>query len=112
MSRKTPLNLQDSNKLVEVQEVSKFFKVSEGTLKAVNNVNIDIYKGETLGLVGESGCGKSTFGKVLMGIYPPTHGKSYTTARRISKSKRVHFLIIPRWHRLFFRTRIPLLIPV
>ncbi len=75
MSRKTPLNLQDSNKLVEIQEVSKFFRVSEGTLKAVNNVNIDIYKGETLGLVGESGCGKSTFGKVLMGIYPPTHGK-------------------------------------
>ena len=75
MSRKTPLNLQDNNKLVEVQEVSKFFRVSEGTLKAVNNVNIDIYKGETLGLVGESGCGKSTFGKVLMGIYPPTHGK-------------------------------------
>jgi oligopeptide transport system ATP-binding protein len=75
MSRKTPLNLQDNNKLVEVQEVSKFFRVSEGTLKAVNNVNIDIYKGETLGLVGESGCGKSTFGKVLMGIYQPTHGK-------------------------------------
>lgn len=75
MSRKTPLNTQDNNKLVEVQEVSKFFRVTEGTLKAVNNVNIDIYKGETLGLVGESGCGKSTFGKVLMGIYPPTHGK-------------------------------------
>lgn len=74
MSRTTPLNLQEQ-KLVEVQEVSKFFKVSEGTLKAVNNINIDIYKGETLGLVGESGCGKSTFGKVLMGIYPPTHGK-------------------------------------
>ncbi len=75
MSRKTPLNLQDNNKLVEIQQVSKFFRVSEGTLKAVNNVNIDIYKGETLGLVGESGCGKSTFGKVLMGIYPPTYGK-------------------------------------
>lgn len=75
MSRTTPLNLQDNNKLVEVHEVSKFFKVTEGTLKAVNNINIDIYKGETLGLVGESGCGKSTFGKVLMGIYPPTHGK-------------------------------------
>ena len=74
MSRKTPLDLQDNNKLVEIQQVSKYFRVSEGTLKAVNNVNIDIYKGETLGLVGESGCGKSTFGKVLMGIYPPTHG--------------------------------------
>ena len=63
------------NKLVEIQQVSKHFKVSEGTLKAVDHVNLDIYKGETLGLVGESGCGKSTFGKVLMGIYPPTLGK-------------------------------------
>jgi oligopeptide transport system ATP-binding protein len=62
-------------KLVEIKNVSKYFRVSEGILKAVNNVNIDIYKGETLGLVGESGCGKSTFGKVLMGIYPPTTGK-------------------------------------
>ncbi|MHB8130153.1 MAG: ABC transporter ATP-binding protein [Mobilitalea sp.] len=63
------------NKLVEIQQVSKHFKVSEGTLKAVDHVNLDIYKGETLGLVGESGCGKSTFGKVLMGIYQPTLGK-------------------------------------
>lgn len=75
MSKKTPLNSSDQNKLVELQQVSKFFRVSEGILKAVNNVNIDIYKGETLGLVGESGCGKSTLGKVLMGIYPPTQGK-------------------------------------
>jgi oligopeptide transport system ATP-binding protein len=66
---------QDSNKLVEIKQVSKHFSVSEGILKAVDNVNLDIYKGETLGLVGESGCGKSTFGKVLMGIYPPTLGK-------------------------------------
>jgi oligopeptide transport system ATP-binding protein len=75
MSKKTPLNSSDQNKLVELQQVSKYFRVSEGTLKAVNNVNFDIYKGETLGLVGESGCGKSTLGKVLMGIYPPTQGK-------------------------------------
>lgn len=75
MSRKTPLNVEETNKLVEIQQVSKHFRVSEGTLKAVDTVNIDIFKGETLGLVGESGCGKSTFGKVLMGIYPPTHGK-------------------------------------
>ncbi len=65
----------DQLKLVEVQNVSKHFRVSDGILKAVNHVNIDIMKGETLGLVGESGCGKSTFGKVLMGIYPPTTGK-------------------------------------
>lgn len=66
---------KNNDKLVEIQNVSKHFKVSEGILKAVDHINIDIYKGETLGLVGESGCGKSTFGKVLMGIYSPTEGK-------------------------------------
>ncbi|MBE5965880.1 MAG: ATP-binding cassette domain-containing protein [Lachnospiraceae bacterium] len=66
--------MADKTKLVEIKNVSKYFKVSEGTLKAVNDVNIDIYKGETLGLVGESGCGKSTFGKTLIGIYNPTKG--------------------------------------
>lgn len=65
----------NQQKLVEIQNVSKHFRVSDGILKAVNSVNIDIMKGETLGLVGESGCGKSTFGKVLMGIYPPTTGR-------------------------------------
>ncbi len=92
MSRKTPLNLTDNNKLVELQQVSKHFKVSEGILKAVNNVNFDIYKGETLGLVGESGCGKSTLGKVLMGIYPPTHGKIlYHGKKDIEIKKSTHF---------------------
>ena len=64
-----------NEKLIEIQQVSKHFRVSEGILKAVNQISIDIMKGETLGLVGESGCGKSTFGKVLMGIYPATTGK-------------------------------------
>ena len=51
-----------NEKLLEVIDVSKYFRVSEGLLKAVDQINIDIYKGETLGLVGESGCGKSTYG--------------------------------------------------
>ncbi|MBB2184099.1 ATP-binding cassette domain-containing protein [Lachnospiraceae bacterium MD1] len=67
--------INTNQKLLEVQNVSKHFKVSDGILKAVNHVNFDIYKGETLGLVGESGCGKSTLGKVLMGIYPATDGR-------------------------------------
>lgn len=61
-------------KLLTLSGVCKYFKVSGGTLKAVNNVNLDIYSGETLGLVGESGCGKSTLGRVAMGIYTPTKG--------------------------------------
>ncbi len=92
MSKQTPLNKNDNNKLVELQQVSKHFRVSEGILKAVNNVNIDIYKGETLGLVGESGCGKSTLGKVLMGIYPPTQGRIlYHGKKDIEIKKSTHF---------------------
>lgn len=62
-------------KLVSIQDVSKHFHVNGGILKAVSHISLDIYKGETVGLVGESGCGKSTLGRVVMGIYTPTLGK-------------------------------------
>lgn len=62
-------------KLVSLENICKHFKVSGGMLKAVDNVTFDIFKGETMGLVGESGCGKSTLGRVAMGIYTPTAGK-------------------------------------
>lgn len=65
----------DNDILVEIKDVSKYFKVEGGILKAVNHVNLNIRKGETLGLVGESGCGKSTLSKVIMGIYTPTTGQ-------------------------------------
>lgn len=63
-------------KLVELKDLKRHFNVGQGRkLKAVDGISLDILKGETLGLVGESGCGKSTFGKVLMGIYNPTGGE-------------------------------------
>ena len=61
--------------LLSLQDLTKSFHVTGGTLKAVNHVNFDIKKGETVGLVGESGCGKSTLGRTVMGIYAPTEGK-------------------------------------
>ena len=62
--------------LMEVDQLCKFFHISRGmTLKAVNNVTFHVNKGETVGLVGESGCGKSTTGRCLVNLYEPTSGQ-------------------------------------
>lgn len=62
--------------LVSLDGICKYFQVGRGkTLKAVDGITLDIFKGETLGVVGESGCGKSTLGRVVMGIYHPTKGE-------------------------------------
>ncbi|MCM1992449.1 ABC transporter ATP-binding protein [Oceanirhabdus seepicola] len=62
--------------LVQVKNLKKHFNVGpKAVLKAVDNVSFDIYKGETLGLVGESGCGKTTCGRTVMGLYKATDGE-------------------------------------
>ncbi len=71
---------QSEVKLLEVKEVEKIFSVKVGAfekkdLHALNRVSFDIYKGKTLSLVGESGCGKTTVGKVILGLYQATKGE-------------------------------------
>lgn len=62
--------------LLKVSHLKKYFKVSgKGMLHAVDDVSFDVYPGETLGLVGESGCGKSTVGNVLMQLHDKTDGE-------------------------------------
>lgn len=73
--------------LFEIKELKKYFQVGKDqTLKAVDGINLEIKKGETLGLVGESGCGKTTCGRTILGIYPATDGQV------IYKGKDVHKL--------------------
>jgi oligopeptide transport system ATP-binding protein len=71
-----------SEPLLKVENLKKHFPINGGLLstqigavQAVNDLSFEIYKGETLGLVGESGCGKSTTGRTLMRLYDPTEGK-------------------------------------
>lgn len=62
--------------LLEVSHLKKYFNASGGgVVKAVDDVSFTIYKGETLGMVGESGCGKTTCGRTAMGLYPKTDGQ-------------------------------------
>lgn len=61
--------------LLEVQNLKKYFKTSGGMLHAVDDISFSIDKGKTLGLVGESGCGKSTAGRTILRLLEPTSGK-------------------------------------
>lgn len=62
--------------LIEVKNLKKYFNVGHGAiLKAVDDVSFTINKGETLGLVGESGCGKTTCGRTVLGLYEATEGE-------------------------------------
>lgn len=69
--------------LLEVKELSQYFKLGRRTLKAVDHVSFDIKKGEVFGLVGESGCGKTTTGRTIIKIYNPSTGSVYFKGRRI-----------------------------
>ena len=63
-----------SKVLLKAEHLKKYFKNPHGTVKAVDDVSLEIYEGETLALVGESGCGKSTLGRVILNLITPTSG--------------------------------------
>lgn len=75
--------------LVEVKHLKEYFNISTGAfttkpLKAVDDVSFSIRRGETLGLVGESGCGKTTVGRTLLHLYKPTAGEIFFDGKKVA----------------------------
>ncbi len=74
---------ENAETLLKVENLCQYFKLGRGELKAVNNVNFEIKKGEVFGLVGESGCGKTTTGRTIIKLYDATSGNVYFKGERI-----------------------------
>ena len=72
--------------ILEVRNLVKHFKTSRGMLHAVDDVSFTLERGRTLGLVGESGCGKSTTGRTILRLIEPTSGEIRTSASSVPAS--------------------------
>jgi oligopeptide transport system ATP-binding protein len=81
-------DMYEKEPLIKVRHLKEYFPISTGwfrskPLKAVDDVSFDIYPGETLGLVGESGCGKTTAGRTILHLYKPTGGEIWYRGKQI-----------------------------
>ena len=72
--------------ILDVQGLKKYFRVGRGlVLKAVDDLTFKVKRGETMGLVGESGCGKSTTGRTIIRLYDPTGGRVFFNGEDVTK---------------------------
>ncbi|MHC0035435.1 ABC transporter ATP-binding protein [Pseudoneobacillus sp. C159] len=78
---------QTEEPLIKIKKLKKYYRVGGRSLKAVNDISLDIYPGETIGLVGESGCGKSTAGKTIIRMHKATSGEVLFNGVNIFKLK-------------------------
>ena len=87
--------MSNNNSLLEVQDLKMYFPITQGIIfqrhvgdiKAVDGISFSIKQGETLGLVGESGCGKSTTGRAILQLYRPTAGRVYFQQEDLTQLK-------------------------
>lgn len=81
-------NNQNREVILRVKHLKQFFRMGRAKLKAVNDVSFDVYKGEVFGIVGESGCGKTTTGRSIIKLYNITSGDVIFKGQRVSAGTR------------------------
>jgi oligopeptide/dipeptide ABC transporter ATP-binding protein len=85
--KETPVQKEKTQDvLLEVRNLKKYFNAGGGVVKAVSDVTFDIKRGETLGVVGESGCGKSTMGRTILRLYDVTDGQVLFEGKDVHKT--------------------------
>jgi len=91
------------NNLVETKGLVKYFQTKAGVVHAVENVDISIAPGQTLGVVGESGCGKTTLGRCLLKLIPPTSGQVFFEGKEILTASRSERKILKQQMQIIFQ---------
>jgi len=92
-----------SDTILEVKDLKKYFKTKRGMLHAVDGINFSLERGKTLGLVGESGCGKSTVGRTILRLIEPTAGEIIFEGKDIKKLNQTKLRHIRKDMQLIFQ---------
>lgn len=92
-----------ANKILEVKNLKKYFATPKGMLHAVDDVTFTIEEGKTLGVVGESGCGKSTTGRAILRLHEPTSGEVIFNGEDILKKDANEMRLLRRQMQLIFQ---------
>ena len=100
-----------SDTILEVKHLKKYFNTPKGTLHAVDDVSFTLERGKTLGIVGESGCGKSTTGRAILRLIEPTAGEVIFNGEDITKKNKEQMRLLRREMQLIFQDPYPSLDP-